>query len=416
MERERQRVRPESRKNVMSAIESRPPAIATSEVVVALLPLMAVVLVVFLITGIAMPVLPLHVHQGLGLGTFVVGLVSGSQFAAALVSRIWSGHFADSRGSKHAVMVGLVAAAASGLLYMLSLRFTASPATSVSILLAGRALLGGAESFIITGALSWGLALVATQNAGKVIAWIGTALYAAFAVGAPAGGALYARYGFMAIAIATTLVPLVGLLLILPLRGVAPIRRPQPPLSTVLSAIMVPGIGLAFSSIGFGAITTFITLLFVGQGWTPAWLGLSAFAAAFMATRIVFGHLPDRMGGARIALVSVLIEAAGQALIWLAPWSGLALAGAVLSGFGYALVYPGLGLEAVHRVPAQSRGLAMGAYTACLDLALGIASPLLGLIAGGAGLRAVFLASAVTVLGAAVVAARLIQAPPRSNA
>ena len=210
MERERQRVRPESRKNVMSAIESRPPAIATSEVVVALLPLMAVVLVVFLITGIAMPVLPLHVHQGLGLGTFVVGLVSGSQFAAALVSRIWSGHFADSRGSKHAVMVGLVAAAASGLLYMLSLRFTASPATSVSILLAGRALLGGAESFIITGALSWGLALVATQNAGKVIAWIGTALYAAFAVGAPAGGALYARYGFMAIAIATTLVPLVA--------------------------------------------------------------------------------------------------------------------------------------------------------------------------------------------------------------
>jgi quercetin dioxygenase-like cupin family protein len=29
-----------------------------------------------------MPVLPLHVHQGLGLGTFVVGLVAGSQFAA----------------------------------------------------------------------------------------------------------------------------------------------------------------------------------------------------------------------------------------------------------------------------------------------------------------------------------------------
>jgi hypothetical protein len=75
----------------MSAIASRPPAVAISEVIIALLPLMAVVLVVFLITGLAIPVLPLHVHQGLGLGTFVVGLVSGSQFAASLVSRIWSG-------------------------------------------------------------------------------------------------------------------------------------------------------------------------------------------------------------------------------------------------------------------------------------------------------------------------------------
>ena len=42
--------------------------------------------------------LPLHVHQGLGLNAFVVGLVTGSQFAASLISRVWSGHYADSRG------------------------------------------------------------------------------------------------------------------------------------------------------------------------------------------------------------------------------------------------------------------------------------------------------------------------------
>jgi ketopantoate reductase len=37
------------------------------------------------------------VRQGLGLGTFVVGLVAGSRFAASLGSRVWSGHYADSR-------------------------------------------------------------------------------------------------------------------------------------------------------------------------------------------------------------------------------------------------------------------------------------------------------------------------------
>ena len=50
---------------------------------------MGVVFIAFLVIGLAMPVLPLHVHQGLGLGTFVVGLVAGSQFAASLVSRVW---------------------------------------------------------------------------------------------------------------------------------------------------------------------------------------------------------------------------------------------------------------------------------------------------------------------------------------
>jgi MFS family permease len=105
--------------------------------------------------------------------------------------------------------------------------------------------------------------------------------------------------------------------------------RAKPPLASVVRAVMVPGIGLAFSSIGFGAITTFLTLLFVDRGWTPTWLALSSFAAAFMATRIVFGHLPDRIGGAKIAFVSVLIEGAGLALIWIAPWPLLALVGAI---------------------------------------------------------------------------------------
>src|SRR6266567_8601255 len=96
-----------------------------------LLPIMGMVFIAFLVIGLAMPVLPLHVHQGLGLGTFVVGLVAGSQFAAALLTRPWAGHLVDSRGAKLGVVVGLLVAALSGLLYLLSLRFVAQPETSV---------------------------------------------------------------------------------------------------------------------------------------------------------------------------------------------------------------------------------------------------------------------------------------------
>jgi predicted MFS family arabinose efflux permease len=248
------------------------------------------------------------------------------------------------------------------------------------------------------------------ENAGKAMAWIGTALYAAFAVGAPLGTALYIRYGFGAIALATTLIPIAAVLLVVPLRAVAPTAHARPSFAKVLGAVWVPGLGLAFSSVAFGAITTFVVLLFAQHGWGQAWLGVTALSIAFILGRAAFGHLPDAIGGAKCALVCVLIEAAGQALIGLAPSSALALGGAALTGFGYSLVYPGLGIEAVRRAPPQSRGLAMGAYTACLDLALGLSSPALGLVASGAGLNAVFLASAILVLGAAVIAAHLLHA------
>ena len=58
--------------------------------VAALMPIMAVVFIAYLVIGLAMPVLPLHVHLDLGLSTFVVGLVSGSQFAASFFSRMWA--------------------------------------------------------------------------------------------------------------------------------------------------------------------------------------------------------------------------------------------------------------------------------------------------------------------------------------
>ena len=393
------------------SVSSSEPAVATGSVVRPLLPIVAVVFTAFLVIGLALPVLPLHVHQGLGLGTFVVGLVAGAQFGASLISRFWAGHFADTRGAKRATVTGLLVAAVAGMLYYLSLLFIKLPVTSVTILLVGRAVLGAAESLIVTGAFTWGLALVGPQNTGTIMAWVGTAMYAAFAIGAPAGTSLYAAYGFAGIALATGLIPLITLLLVAPRRSVPslPSLPPaRPAFTRVVGAVWLPGIGLAFSSVGFGAITTFIVLLFAQRGWGQAWLAFTAVSITFMAGRLLFGHLPDRIGGAKVALVFVLIEAAGQALIWLAPSSTLVFLGAAITGFGYSLVYPGFGVEAVRHAPPANRGLAMGTYTAFLDLALGIANPTLGLVASRAGLAAVFLVSMLVVLCAAVIALLLL--------
>jgi MFS family permease len=380
----------------------------------ALVPIMGVVLVAFLVIGLALPVLPLHVHQGLGLSTFVVGLVTGSQFAASLISRLWSGHYADRRGAKPAVIVGLLAAVAGGLLYLLSLGFVGTSWLSATILLCGRALLGGAESFVITGAVIWGLALAGRANTGRVIAWVGMAMFAALAFGAPVGTTLYAMGGFAAVAIATILLPLSSILFVAPLTPVVVQRGAQTGLMKVLGTVWLPGFGSALSTIGFGAMVAFSSLLSTERNWSPLWLIFSTFSIALVAARLFLGHTPDKLGGARVALACVFVEATGLALIWFASNSVLAAVGAALTGFGYSLVYPGLGVEAVKRAPPQSRGLAMGAYTVFLDVALGFGSPALGLLAGWTGLGSVFLASAILVLGTAAVAGCLLHMSSRT--
>jgi MFS family permease len=380
----------------------------------ALAPIMAAVFIAFLVIGIAMPVLPLYVHRRLGLGTFVVGLVAGSQFAAAIVSRVWAGRYTDESGAKRAVITGLMIATGAGLLYLLSLGFITAPKISVTILLLGRALLGAGESFIIVGAQTWGLAILGAQNTSKALAWIGSAMFGAFAAGAPIGSALYGRYGFAAIAVATMLLPLATLLVVAPFRPVPATAPMRAGLLKVMAAVWVPGVASALSSIGFGAITAFSALLFVARGWA-AWPAFTIFALTFILTRFFLGHVADRFGGAKVAFICALVEAAGLASIWLAPWLTLALIGAALTGFGYSLVYPGLGVEAVRLMPAQNRGVAMGAYTAFLDVALGFGTPALGFLGDHAGLGAIFGASVLAALCSAPIAATLLLRPSEKH-
>jgi predicted MFS family arabinose efflux permease len=122
-----------------------------------------------------------------------------------------------------------------------------------------------------------------------------------------------------------------------------------------------------------------------------------------------------RIGGAKAALFSVVVEAAGLALIYFASSAALATLGAAFTGLGYALVFPGFAVEAIGRASPDARGVAMGVYTAGPDLALGVSGPVLGLIAGSIGLSAVFLVSAATVLCSVVVAAWLLRSTQNST-
>ncbi|WP_293868158.1 arabinose transporter [uncultured Alsobacter sp.] len=368
-----------------------------------LAPVMAVITAAYVALGLSIPVIPLYVHEDLGFGPFAVGVVTGTQFAAALLTRVWGGAYCDAHGGKQGIVVGLACAIASGALSLASAATAGMPMLSVALLMAGRFLQGTAGSFIITGGMNWGLALLEGPHAGKVIAWIGMAMFASLAVGAPFGTALYASGSFLATAIASVIVPIAALAMVSMLRGGRPVSTAASGrVRDVAAAVLVPGLGSALSSVGYSSILAFGSLLFSERGWQPVWVGFSAYAGALILARIVFGRLPDRFGGAQMASISLFVLVAGLAILGLATDTVTAVFGAALTGVGYSLVYPGFGAEVVRSVPPERRGVAMGLYTACNDVAQGLTTPLLGYLAGQTSVSFVFVVSAgiaLTALG-----------------
>jgi hypothetical protein len=101
---------------------------------------------------------------------------------------------------------------------------------------------------------------------------------------------------------ATTLAPLITVILLVRLKPVPPQHDTQAALLKVARAVWMPGVGSAFSTIGFGAMIGFSSLLAAARGWNPLWLPFSAFAIFLVVARLLFGHMPDKLGGSKVAL------------------------------------------------------------------------------------------------------------------
>ena len=349
----------------------------------------------YLNIGIPLAVLPGYVHNQLGYGTVIAGLVISVQYLATLLSRPYASRIIDNLGSKRAVMYGLAGCGLSGVFMLASSWLSAAPALSLASLLIGRLVLGSAESLVGSGAIGWGIGRVGSQNTAKVISWNGIASYGAIAIGAPLGVMMVNQWGIWSMGASIIALGIVGLLLAWPKRAAPIVSGVRLPFLHVLGRVLPHGTGLALGSIGFGTIATFITLYYATNHWENAVLCLSLFGASFIGARLLFGNLINRIGGFKVAIVCLSVETLGLLLLWLAPNPELALAGAALSGFGFSLVFPALGVEAVNLVPASSRGAAVGAYSLFIDLSLGITGPLVGAVAAGFGFASIFLFAAL---------------------
>jgi MFS family permease len=366
--------------------------------------------VCYLSIGLPLAVLPPYVHFRMGFSAALAGLVISIQYIATLVSRPWAGRISDRAGAKVSVLWGMAICTASGVLLVAAAYLIQTPWLSISILILSRLVLGVGESLGSTGSTLWGITSAGPEYTAKVISFNGISTYGGLAIGAPLGVILDSHWGLASIGILTILIGAISVAVAFRKSPVLVVPGEHLPFTHVLGRVAPHGMGLALGGVGYSVLATFVTLFYVSRRWDGAALCLSAFGVAFILARLLFIRAIDRFGGFRVAMACLSVESLGLILLWRAPAPLFALAGAALAGFGFSLVFPALGVEAVKRVTENNRGTALGVYTAFADVSFFLTGPIAGEVIGLYGYSSVFLfafASVLTSLAIVIVLRQL---------
>jgi len=354
--------------------------------------------VVYLSVGLPLAVLPPYVHLRMGFSAAMAGLVISIQYIATLASRPWAGRISDSAGAKVSVLWGMTGCSVSGALLVAAAALHGSPWLNFSVLILSRMALGIGESLGSTGATLWGINSAGPAYTAKVISFNGVSTYGAMALGAPLGVVLDQQWGLSSIGLLIMAVSLFSLVLASRKRPVTVLPGTHLPFRDVLMRVAPHGMGLALGGVGYSVLATFITLFYFSRHWNGAALCLTAFGLAFVAARLLLIQTINRFGGFPVAMASLAVESVGLLLLWRAPTPWMAFEAAALTGFGFSLVFPALGVEAVKRVTESNRGTALGVFTAFADVSFFLVGPLAGAVIGGFGYASVFLFALISVL------------------
>ncbi|HUY95396.1 MAG TPA: MFS transporter [Terracidiphilus sp.] len=366
--------------------------------------------VVYLAIGLPLAVLPAYVHFRLGYSATVAGLVISVQYIATFLSRPWAGHISDHRGAKISVIWGMSLCAASGVFLGAGGLLHRITWVSMTCLILSRLVLGVGESLGSTGATLWGISAVGAEHTARVIAYNGICTYGAMAVGAPLGVLMENALGLGSLGILTAAVCAASVFLAICKRHVPVVHGEHLPFRSVLARVAPHGAALALGGVGYSVLATFVTLFYVSRHWTGAALCLTAFGLAFIAARLAFIHTIDRFGGFPVAITCMAVESVGVLVLWRAhsPWT--ALVAASITGFGFSLVFPAIGVEAVRRVPEKNRGTALGLYTGFSDVSFFLVGPSAGAVIGAFGYASAFLFALICVLVALAIVIVLAEA------
>jgi MFS family permease len=343
------------------------------------------------------------VSEELGGSDLEVGIVSGAFAITGIVCRPIAGNLADRRGRKPTVVGGAFLAVIAGALLFV-------PA-GIPGLIVSRLFLGAGEGTVFTAGSAWNVDMAPPERRGRMIGLYGLAIWTGLTLGPPVGILLQHAGGYNLVWAFAAGAPL--------LAAVVASRLPEAPVTggegsrgpLISREAAGPGATFALSVVGFAAVAAFIVLSLDDRGIGHGAEVFSVLAGTVVATRLLGGGLPDRIGAARCAVGAGLVETVGLILLGAAQTLPVAFAGAVFMGAAFSLLFPALSLLAVDRVSPERRGAAMGTFTASFDLGMLIGSPAVGAAAAIAGYSASFYLGATAALACALFSLRYVREP-----
>ncbi|MGW0481429.1 MFS transporter [Nonomuraea sp. NPDC003214] len=356
----------------------------------------------------AIPVLPSFVTDRYGSTGFTVGVVVMATALTALLVRPVAGHLADRYGHRRVMQAGALIVAVGGALYYAPI--------GVAGLVVDRLLLGVGEAALFTAGAVWTVSLAPHNRRGQLVGLYGVSMWGGIAAGTFLGAAL-SSHGYGTVWAFSIGMGVIALALVS--SAPAPARPDRASGGgLLLRPALLPGTALALAAAGYAGLAAFVVLHLQARGIGSGVAVLSGFSLVYAGTRLVIGHLPDRVGPRRMVIWCGAGEAAGLVIIAVAPNLPLAVLGGVVMGVGFSLLHPSLALMVMNRTDPAKQGAALGAYTSFWDLGLAVWGPLIGVVAGGLGYPAVFLvgaACAVAAVGVGLCVRRPVTLPAATS-
>lgn len=345
----------------------------------------------YFIIGLSLSVLPIFINKSLGFSLVVAGLVISLQYVSTFFLRAYSGKMIDGKGPKPAVLYSMLGFSLTGIFLIAAYYFKALPYLSLIFLIITRLLTGCAEGLVGASPINWAIMAVGEEHTAKIISYNGVASYGALATGASLGIIIEQDFSLYGIGILSIILGIAGFFYARTKENKTNIHaREGQSFWKVLRKVAPFGVCLALGGLGFASISTFITLYYNYFHWSNGALCLSVFGGLFVIGRLVFSNVIKNYGGINVAIACLLVETIGLLIIAFGENPEIALVGAGVTGLGFSLIFPALGVMAIKSVPASNQGSALAGYGLFIDLSLGVAGPLIGGVADVYGMTYIF--------------------------
>lgn len=349
--------------------------------------------------GVSLAIIPLYVNKTLQLSPLFVGIAIATESISTLCTRAFAGSFSDLNGPKLAMLNGQFGVLLAGFLFLVITLIDINQYTSFLILLVSRVIMGVGSSLIFTSSGTWPIGLVGREHAGKIMSWVGIAMFIGLALGNYVGGILFYKFTLFYPSLIMCLLPLLAITIAVFIPKVAAHNDVVPiKLSYAIKRVWKAGMGFALANTGYAAITSFLLLYFSSNGWdSHGPLALSLFGIGYVLSRVILGRYADNMG-IKATTISLLIESIGLILISFSLTPLMSMIGSFLAGFGLSMVYPLLALPAIKSLPEKNIGMAISTYESCFDIGILLSGILGGILVSSLGYNTLFIFTAICCL------------------